>query len=50
MFGTNWPVDIIYSSYLRQVDAYRVILAREGFSRADQEKILFRNAERLYQI
>ena len=50
MFGTNWPVDIIYSSYLRQVDAYRTILAREGFSRAEQEQLLFRNAERLYRI
>lgn len=50
MFGTNWPVDVIYSSYLRQVDAWRVIVAREGFSREDQEKLLYRNAERLYRI
>ena len=50
MFGTNWPVDVLYSSYLRQVDAYRLIVAREGFSREDQEKLLFRNAEKFYQI
>lgn len=50
MFGTNWPVDVIYSSYLRQVDAWRVIIAREGFSREDQEKLLYRNAERFYRI
>lgn len=50
MFGTNWPVDALYSSYLRQIDAYRLILAREGFSRADQEKLLFRNAEKFYRI
>ena len=50
MFGTNWPVDQPYSSYLRQVDAYRLILAREGFSRADQERMLYLNAERYYRI
>jgi predicted TIM-barrel fold metal-dependent hydrolase len=50
MFGTNWPVDILYSSYLRQVDAYRWILQSEGFSREDQEQMLFRNAERFYRI
>jgi predicted TIM-barrel fold metal-dependent hydrolase len=50
MFGTNWPVDILYSSYLRQVDAYRYILQQEGFGREDQEKMLFRNAERYYRI
>lgn len=50
MFGTNWPVDILYATYLEKVDAYRIILAREGFSRADQEKLLYRNAERFYRI
>ena len=50
MFGTNWPVDILYSTYLRQIDAYRTVLAREGFSRTDQEKLLYRNAERFYRI
>jgi len=50
MFGTNWPVDVVYSSYLRQVDAYRWIIARAGFSRAEQEAMLFRNAERFYGI
>ncbi len=50
MFGTNWPVDVVFSSYLRQVDAYRWIIARAGFSRAEQEAMLFRNAERFYGI
>jgi predicted TIM-barrel fold metal-dependent hydrolase len=50
MFGTNWPVDILYSTYLRQIDAYRTILAGEGLSRQDQEKLLYRNAERFYRI
>jgi predicted TIM-barrel fold metal-dependent hydrolase len=50
MFATNWPVDQPFSPYLRQVDAYRLIIAREGFSREDQEKMLYRNAETFYRI
>jgi predicted TIM-barrel fold metal-dependent hydrolase len=50
MFGTNWPVDILYGTYLEQTDAYRVILAEAGFSRDEQESMLYRNAERLYRI
>ena len=29
MFGTNWPVDILYATYLEQTDAYRRIGALE---------------------
>lgn len=50
MFGTNWPVDLLYSSYLRQIDAYRTIIAEAGFSRDEQEKLLYRNAEKFYRI
>jgi len=50
MFGTNCPVDILYATYLEQVDAYRVIIAEAGFSRQEQEKLLYRNAERFYRI
>ena len=50
MFGTNWPVDVVFSSYLRQADAYRWIIARAGFSRAEQEAMLFRNAEHFYGL
>lgn len=50
MFGTNWPVDILYATYLEQVDAYRSIIAEAGFSRDEQEGMLFRNAERFYRI
>ena len=38
MFGTNWPVDILYATYLEQTDAYRPILAEAGFSREEQER------------
>jgi predicted TIM-barrel fold metal-dependent hydrolase len=50
MFGTNWPVDILFATYLEQVDAYRVILAQEGFAHEDQMKLLSRNAESFYRI
>jgi predicted TIM-barrel fold metal-dependent hydrolase len=50
MFGTNWPVDILYATYLEQTDAYRTILAEAGFSREEQTAMLSGNAERLYRI
>ena len=50
MFGTNWPVDILYATYLEQTDAYRRIIADAGFSRNEQEAMLYRNAERFYRI
>jgi predicted TIM-barrel fold metal-dependent hydrolase len=50
MFGTNWPVDVLYATYLEQVDAYRVIVADAGFSRDEQERLLYRNAEKFYRI
>ena len=50
MFGTNWPVDILYATYMEQVDAYRSIIAEAGFSRDEQEDMLYRNAERFYRI
>jgi predicted TIM-barrel fold metal-dependent hydrolase len=50
MFGTNWPVDILFATYLEQTDAYRTIISEAGFSQAEQERMLFGNAERLYRI
>lgn len=50
MFGTNWPVDLLYASYAEQVDAYRLILEREGFSPDDQGRLLHGTAEHVYRI
>lgn len=50
IFATNWPVDLVFSSYIRQVDAWRWVIARAGFSRAEQEAMLSGNARRLYRI
>lgn len=50
MFGTNWPVDSLFSSYARLVDAYRLIISGAGLAIADQHAVLHGNAERLYGI
>lgn len=48
MFGTNWPVDSLYSTYAQLVDAYRAIVA--PFNEVEQRNLLGGNAERLYRI
>jgi predicted TIM-barrel fold metal-dependent hydrolase len=50
MFGTDWPVASLFATYLETVDAWRRIISEAGLSRADQEAMLYRNAERLYRI
>jgi predicted TIM-barrel fold metal-dependent hydrolase len=50
MFGTNWPVDVLFAPYMEQVDAYRVIAAEAGLSRDEQAALLHGNAERFYRI
>ena len=47
-FGTNWPVDRLYSSYPDVLDAYAQIIS--GFSRSEQEALFFANAERIFRI
>lgn len=48
MFGSNWPVDSLYSPYRTVVEAYREITA--DFS-ADERSALFRrNAEHYYRV
>jgi len=50
MFGSNWPVDAVYASYLMTVDAVRLVLAEAGLSRDDTQRILGSNAERFYRL
>ena len=38
MFGTNWPVDVLFAPYIEQVDAYRTIIAEAGFSPDEQAR------------
>lgn len=47
-FGTNWPVDRLYSSYGDVVDAYAEIIA--DFTPAEQEALFSANAERVFRI
>ena len=48
VFGTNWPVDRMYSSYPDIVNAYRAIL--EPYSDAEAAAMFSANAERLFRI
>ncbi len=47
-FGTNWPVDRLYSSYGDVVDAYETIVA--GFTEAEQIALFSGNAERIFRL
>lgn len=47
-FGSNWPVDRLFSSYDPLVDAYATIIG--DFSSGEREALFSRNAERVYQI
>lgn len=47
-FGTNWPVDKMYSSYPVLLDAYRELIA--DFSPDERTALFSANAERFYRI
>jgi len=47
-FGTNWPVDRLYSSYGDVVDAYAEIIS--GFSQSEQVALFSQNAERIFRV
>ena len=48
VFGTNWPVDRMYSSYPDVINAYAEIIS--GFSEDEQRAMFAGNAERLFGI
>ncbi|MFV2064205.1 MAG: amidohydrolase family protein, partial [Chloroflexota bacterium] len=47
-FGSNWPVDRLYSSYGDVVSAYAQIIS--GFSQDEQMALFSGNAERIFRI
>lgn len=47
-FGTNWPVDRLYSSYGDVLDAYTEIIS--GFSEPEQRALFSENAKRIFSI
>jgi predicted TIM-barrel fold metal-dependent hydrolase len=48
VFGTNWPVDRMFSSYPDLVNAYAKIIS--GFTGDEQLAMFSRNAEKLFRI
>jgi len=48
VFGTNWPVDRMYSSYPDVVNAYAEVIS--SFTREEQTKMFSGNAERIFRI
>jgi predicted TIM-barrel fold metal-dependent hydrolase len=47
-FGTNWPVDRLYSDYGDVIDAYRELI--DGFGRDEQVALFSGNAERVFRL
>ena len=47
-FGSNWPVDRLYSSYGDVIDAYADIIS--SFTRNEQEALFHQNAERIFHL
>jgi predicted TIM-barrel fold metal-dependent hydrolase len=47
-FGTNWPVDRMYSSYDALVNAYATLVS--GYSVDERDAMLFDNAARIYRL
>lgn len=47
-FGTNWPLDRLYSSYGDVVDAYAAIVA--GFSLDERRALFAGNADRVFRL
>ncbi len=48
VFGTNWPVDRLASSYPDLINAYDTIIS--GFSQAERQMMFSHNAERIFRI
>ena len=48
VFGTNWPVDRMFSSYPDLINAYAAIIG--GFTKDEQTKMFSRNAQGLFRI
>ena len=47
-FGTNWPVDRLYSSYGDVLDAYAELIA--GYTEAEQRALFSENATRIFRL
>lgn len=50
LFGSNFPVDGLYSSYGTVVAAYEAIVGELGLSANEQDAFFYANAERVYRL
>ena len=48
LFGTNWPVDRLFSSYTDVINAYEELISE--YSEAEQVALFSGNAERIFKI
>ena len=48
VFGTNWPVDRMFSSYPDVINAYAAIIG--DFTNDEQTKMFSKNAERVFRV
>lgn len=48
LFGTNWPVDRLFSSYGDIVDAYAELVS--GFDQSERDDLLAGNANRVFRL
>lgn len=48
VFGSNWPLDRLFSSYTDLVQAYRMLIS--GYAPHEQVAMFSANAERLYSV
>jgi len=48
MFGSNWPVDSLYSSYKELIDSYKEVT--DGFSAEEKINLFSANAEKYYRV
>ena len=47
-FGTNWPVDRLFSSYGDLLDAYAELVS--DLSEAEQQALFYQNADRTFGL
>ena len=50
LWGSNFPVDGLYTSYRTVVEAYEQVVADLGLSADEQDAFFYRNAERVYRL
>jgi predicted TIM-barrel fold metal-dependent hydrolase len=50
MFGSNWPVGLLYEPYIAQLDEYRGLLEQAGYSSSERASAMSQTARRIYRL